>query len=45
VAAHLAGDVAEDHVVVVQLHAEHRVGQGFDDLSLELDLLFLAHHG
>jgi len=40
-AAHLAGDVPEDVVAVVELHAEHRVGQRFDDLALELDLLFL----
>src|SRR6185503_18261494 len=43
VAAHLAGDVAEDHVVVVELHPEHGVGERLDDLTLELDLLFLAH--
>src|SRR4051812_6041669 len=42
-AAHLPGDVAEDHVIVVELHAEHRVGVGLDDLALELDLLFLCH--
>src|SRR6185436_4453908 len=42
-AAHLAGDVAEDHVIVVELHAEHRVGEGLDDLALELDFLFLCH--
>ena len=46
-AAHLAGHVPEDHVVVVQLDAEHRVGERLDDLPLELDLLFLGHgrHG
>src|SRR4051794_29986235 len=42
-AAHLAGDVPQHLVVVVELHAEHRVGQGLDDLALELDLLFLGH--
>src|SRR3954470_22388745 len=42
-AAHLPGDVAEDHVIVVELHAEHRGGEGLDDLALELDLLFLCH--
>jgi hypothetical protein len=40
-AAHLAGDVSEDCVTVVELHAEHGVRQCLDDLTLELDLLFL----
>src|SRR5688572_27029234 len=40
---HLAGHVAEHGVAVVQLDAEHRVGQGLDDLALELDLLLLGH--
>src|SRR6201999_2336450 len=40
-APHLAGDVTEHDVVVVELHAEHRVGQGLDHLALELDLVFL----
>jgi hypothetical protein len=40
-APHLAGDVPEHLVAVVELHPEHRVRQRFDDLSLELDLLFL----
>jgi glycosyltransferase involved in cell wall biosynthesis len=43
VAAHLARDVAEDLVVVVELDAEHRVGEGLGDLALHLDLLFFAH--
>ena len=29
--AHLARDMGDNHVAVVQLHAEHGVGQGFDD--------------
>src|SRR3954454_14908808 len=41
--AHLPRDVPEHDMVVVELHAEHRVGQGLDDLALELDLLFLRH--
>src|SRR5204863_3461927 len=40
---HLARDVPEHHVVVVELDAEHRVRQGLDDLALELDLFFLCH--
>src|SRR5436190_16787891 len=38
---HLAGDVTEHLVAVVELHAEHRVRERLDDLPLELDLLFL----
>src|SRR5579875_3781097 len=43
--AHLAGHVTEDRTVhVVELDAEHRVGQCLDDLPLELELLFLGHY-
>src|SRR4051794_24604516 len=42
-AAHLAGDVPEHHVIVVELHAEHRVRQGLDDLALELDFFLFGH--
>src|SRR5919205_3296989 len=42
VPAHLAGDVAENLVAVVERHPEHRVGQGLRDLALHLDLVFLA---
>src|SRR5918911_1534730 len=47
-AATLGGDyrspaITENLVVVVQLDAEHRVGQGLRDLALHLDLLFLGH--
>src|SRR3954451_23718247 len=41
VAPHLSCDMPEDLVAVVELHAEHRVGQRLDNLALELDLLFL----
>src|SRR5436305_9401480 len=41
VAAHLAGDVAEHLVPVVELHSEHRVGERLGDLPLHLDLVFL----
>jgi hypothetical protein len=30
-------------VVILQLHAECRVGQGLDDLSLHLNCFFLGH--
>ena len=40
----LPGHVAEhDAIHVVELDAEHRVGEGLDDLSLQLDLFFLGH--
>src|SRR3954454_945090 len=45
VAPHLPGDVPEDLVVVVELHAEHRVGEGLHDLALHLDLVFLSQGG
>src|SRR4029453_7761182 len=40
---HLAGNMAEDLVPVVELDLEHRVWEGLDDLALHLDLLFLGH--
>src|SRR5204862_7510636 len=43
VAAHLARDVPEDLVLVVELDLEHRVWEGLDNLALHLDLLFLRH--
>src|SRR3954454_17771091 len=41
-APHLARDVPEDDVAVVELHPEHRVRERLDDLAFELDLLFLG---
>src|SRR4051794_7760275 len=41
-APHLARDVAEHLVAVVQLHPEHGVRERLDDLALELDLFFLG---
>ena len=38
---HLAGYVAQDLVAVVELHPEHRIRERLDDLTFELDLLFL----
>src|SRR4051794_22604868 len=39
---HLARDVTEHLVAVVELHPEHGVRQRLDDLALELDLFFLG---
>jgi hypothetical protein len=33
----------EHHVPVLELHPEHRVGEGLDDLPLHLDRFFLGH--
>src|SRR4051794_35882073 len=41
-ASHLARDVPEDDVAVVELHPEHCVRERLDDLAFELDLLFLG---
>src|SRR4051794_13891952 len=41
-APHLARDVAEDLVPVVELHPEHGVRERLDHLAFELDLLFLG---
>ena len=38
--AHLAGQMREDGMPVLELDAEHRVGKRFDDLAVERDLLF-----
>src|SRR5690606_27620209 len=42
VLAHLAGDMSRDHVPVVQFYAKQRVGEGLDDRSLHLDVLFFG---
>src|SRR5271169_6784666 len=41
--AHFSGDMAEDHVAVLKLYPERRVGQRLQDLSLHLYRLFLRH--
>ena len=42
---HLAADVGEDLVSVLQLNAKHRIGQGFDHATLNLDgTVFLRHY-
>jgi len=43
VAAHLAGDVTEHIVSVVQFDPEHRVGEGLGDLALHFDLFLFRH--
>src|SRR6476619_712059 len=43
VLAHLAGGVAEDFVAVLELHAEHGVGQQLDHLPAHLEEFFLGH--
>jgi hypothetical protein len=42
-APHLAGDVSEYDVVVVELHPEHRVRECLDHLALEFNLVLLGH--
>src|SRR6218665_265974 len=43
VLAHLAGGVAEDLMAVLELHAEHGVGQQLDHLPAHLEEFFLGH--
>ena len=41
---HLSRDVSEHYVPVCQLNTKHRVGQGFNNLALDLDdAVFLGH--
>src|SRR6516165_3080566 len=40
---HLAADVREHLVAVLELHPEHRVGQRLDHRSLDLDRVFFGH--
>src|SRR4051812_5960471 len=44
VLTHLAADVREDPVPVLQLHAKHRVGERLDDPALDLDGPVLLRH-
>src|SRR5918997_4666630 len=44
VLAHLPADVRQDLVPVLELHPEHRVGQGLDDPPLDLDGAVLLRH-
>src|SRR3546814_18520495 len=41
--AHLAGRMGQHFMVVVELHAEHRVGQQLDNGTLEFQQIFLGH--
>lgn len=40
--AHLAGNVGENGMTVLEFHLEHRVGQGFEHRALEFDYIFLS---
>src|SRR3989442_7765578 len=40
---HLAAHVGEHAMAVLQLHAEHRVGEGFHHGALDLDRVFFGH--
>ena len=40
---HLAGDVAEDYVAVVQLYAEGCVGEGFDHFAVDFNYVVFCH--
>lgn len=40
--AHLAGNVGEDGVAILEFHLEHRVGQSFEHRALEFDYIFLS---
>src|SRR6195952_78606 len=44
VLAHLAADVGENAVPVLQLNAKHRVGQRLDDLALDLNSPVFFRH-
>src|SRR5690606_9515270 len=43
VLAHLAGDMGNDDVAVVQFYAEHGVRQGVDDGAFQFNLFFFRH--
>src|SRR3954465_3437545 len=44
VLSHLPGDGCEHGMAAIDLDPEHGAGQGLDDLSFDLDLLFLCRH-
>ena len=39
---HLARNMRQDHMLVLQLHTKHRIGKGLQDRSLKLDDISLA---
>jgi hypothetical protein len=41
---HFAGKMSKNYVAVLDLHAEHGVGEGFFDDALDLDSFFLGHN-
>src|SRR2546423_14043304 len=41
---HLPGDGRENRVTAFELHPEHRARERLDDLTFNLDLLFLGRH-
>ena len=43
VAAHLARNVAENKVAIIEFDAKHRVRQSLNDVAFELDLFFFSH--
>ena len=40
---HLAGDMSQDTVAVIQLHPKHRIGQGLDNSPLNGNRFFFRH--
>jgi hypothetical protein len=41
--AHAPGDVRDHHVTVLQLHAEHGIGQGLLDRAFHFDDVVFGH--
>lgn len=41
--AHLAGDMGDDDMAVVQLYAKSGIGQGFNHFAFHFDLIFFRH--
>ncbi len=41
--AHLAGDVRGYDVAIIQFNAKHCVGEGFDNVTIHLDMIFFCH--
>ena len=43
VLAHLASGMTKDFMIIFEFHAEHRVGQQFDDRAAHFEKFFLGH--